>query len=253
LVTNGVQVSNISASTLPYTSANLVNPELPGQRSNAEARIVGCGLKWRYTGKEVDRGGSFVSYVDPSHQTVENQTSNTLMALNQAVIGQPNANHSLGGSMSIFATNALEQAFPEATTTTDPTTATLAYLYPYSDGVGTLVNDAYGAPVAAVVFNGTSGTSYLCEYIVHVEYIGKVTQTFATPNSADAEGTMLVQSAASSAQTKQASNNGGSMRSYAKASMQEAKREMIDMGHKVAIDAFASILSEGLSAGLKMV
>jgi hypothetical protein len=61
----------------PYASAQ-IDPDI------VQYRVVGCGLRVRYGGTELNRGGFKIAFVDPTHRSVETRDEASLLSEPQA-------------------------------------------------------------------------------------------------------------------------------------------------------------------------
>lgn len=206
--TSSVGVVLGQMSTLPFLRTQLVESDVTGARASVLGRIVSAGIKWRYTGTELNRGGTIVAYSDPLHESVEGLSYNQLSGYAEAAMTAPNANHT-ADYLTVFASNFRELNYPDTTPDSSATVDTLSCIYPYSDQLGTVTDASTGAPVCVVVFQGEVGNTYQIEVIVHSEYEGTLAQGMLTPNNSDEQGTSRVQAAASRATTAGATGNGG--------------------------------------------
>lgn len=79
-VLNAVGVGVLATSTnAPFSTA-----QFGALGSSVSYRLVGCGLRVRYTGTELNRGGSKICLVDPTHNPIDNRTESDLLADPQA-------------------------------------------------------------------------------------------------------------------------------------------------------------------------
>lgn len=197
-LTNDVGVTFAQALSLPYKQSQLTLPSGAASTADAQGRVVSYGFRYRYTGTEIHRSGTALVFVDPTHQTVEKQSWDSISNRVETCVRSPNANHS-ENTCSIYAISMDELSFPTAYTTLTADQRNNIACYPYSRAVGCTNYAAFGAPVGGIWFTGYIGETYLVEVITHVEYVGRITQSFVTPNSSDPQGTEQVQAAASRA------------------------------------------------------
>jgi len=78
LYTNGMGTGNTLAGTDPttavqrYSNSELSNSDFTSLR--VQGRVVGCGLRVRYTGKQIDMNGTIYAFEEPSHLDCGNLT-----------------------------------------------------------------------------------------------------------------------------------------------------------------------------------
>lgn len=206
--TSSVGVVNGTMSTLPFGRTQLIESDSGGVRSEVQGRIVSAGIKWRYTGTELNRGGTILAYSDPLHETVEGSSYNQLSGFAEAAMTAPNANHQ-ADYLTVFGCNFRELNYPDTTIDSSVTADTLSCIYPYSDQNRTVTDSNTGAPIAVVWFQGEPLNTYQIEVIMHSEYEGTLAQQMLTPNNSDEQGSYRVQAAASRATSAGATGNGG--------------------------------------------
>jgi len=224
----GINASNFT--TQPFTAGQLLESDTPNVRNPVQGRIVSCGVRWRYTGTELNRGGTVLSYVDPLHETLEGQSYNNIGAYIESNFSTPGTNH-MSESLSVFSCNFRECNYPDTTVDSSSTLDSLSCTYPYSDQVGTIFNANVGAPIAGVFFTGVPGNTFLFEIIQHCEYEGSLCQSMLTPNSSDPQGAELVQAAASRAQSVTTEN----ARDYTKVAWEQLGA-LASMAKPIAVD-----------------
>lgn len=228
--------------TLPFSSVQLIETDSPGSRNDVQGRIVSAGIKWRYTGTELNRGGTILAYSDPLHQTLEAQSYSVLSSFTETAMTAPDANHT-SDYLTVFACNYRELNYPDTTVDTSASLDILSCLYPFSDQVGCVSSANTGAPIAIVYFQGAPGNTYLVEVVIHSEYEGKLAQQMLTPNNSDEQGSYRVQAAASRATSQGATGRSSFMTRFWN-SYKELERESMP----VLMDAYRVAKS-----GLRMV
>lgn len=230
--TSSVGVVLGSMSTMPFNKVQLTESDVTGVRAQVLGRIVSAGIKWRYTGTELNRGGTIVAYSDPLHETVEGMSYNQLSGFAESAMTAPNANHT-ADYLTVFASNYRELNYPDTTIDSSTVADGLSCIYPYSDQLGTVTDASTGAPVCVVMFQGEPGNTYQIEVIVHTEYEGTLAQGMLTPNSSDEQGSYRVQAAASRATSAGATGNGGFS-----ARFWEGYRNLVNESRPVLIDMY---------------
>jgi len=229
--TTAVGVVTGQIPTLPFSSVQLIETDSPGSRNDVQGRIVSAGLKWRYTGTELNRGGTILAYSDPLHQTLESVSYSTLSSFTESAMTAPDSNHA-SDYLTVFACNYRELNYPDTTVDTSSTVDILSCVYPYSDQVGTISSANTGAPIAVVYFQGAKDNTYIVEVVIHSEYEGRLAQQMLTPNNSDEQGSYRVQAAASRATTEGATGRSSFVsrfwNSY-RSLVQEARPVLMDM------------------------
>lgn len=239
--TTAFGVSGFKLGTLPFDSTALVESDTPGVRSKVQGRIVSAGIKWRYTGTELNRGGTILAYSDPLHETMEGVSYQVASSYAEASITAPDANHT-ADYMTVFACNFRELNYPDTTVDSSSTLDELSSLYPFSDQVGTVTDPNVGAPIATVYFTGVVGNTYLVEFLIHTEYEGQLAQSMLTQNNSDEQGTYRVQAAASRAVTE-----GATGRSSFISRFWNGYRQLVNEARPVMVDV-ARVIRSGMRA-----
>jgi hypothetical protein len=210
LTANNVYATGVTRnfmSNIPYTTLQLLTGSNNGGNV-VSGRIVSCGLRITYTGTTLDQSGVYYVYTSPTHENVL-ATSNTISSVSSQAdvdicgIGRKPC------TSRIFSVSPSETAY--SMTGTEPVfTNPVIYTYPYStndntqnggflDGAG-LPSVGFtlyvGSPVCVVHATGKPGSSFLIEYIQHMEYAGLATAANATVSDADQRGFEVVTAAA---------------------------------------------------------
>jgi hypothetical protein len=141
----------------PYAAA----PFSATDDTRISARVVSAGIRYRYTGKQIDAAGN----------TVAVQTAN------HSVLTQALGSYAASGSKRTPVSRSWTTIpvppldFDDWDFVLDP--ASGSPLFPWS-------RSALSAPFFGVIFNGTAGTTYEVEMIMHVEYNGQSIATSMT-------------------------------------------------------------------------
>lgn len=181
------------------------------------ARIVSCGLRLRYTGKEINRAGLMYLLRSQHHRSVQYYDNNpdgtgspTSWGADAHCHIEPNdrrwhvvCDHAARRE-EMEMDSIIEEAKDNATT----------FCYPFSNGqtawYNPVTNAFYtydagglptvGTPTFGVLFTGTPGESIEIEYIQHSEYAGRIMQHAMTGVPADPQGAEKVMTAANHTQ-----------------------------------------------------
>jgi len=158
--------AGVSNSTMsgPYASALFQSFNSAG--SSNEARVVTGGIRTKYTGTELNRGGLNAYLLDQSQDSLVNNT--TLGA--SFGLTYSNKFPTLGDEWQHFVIPPFHEVDLEYNGSTN--------LFPWSQNRGTTAN-----PFIGVVFNGTAGNTFWVELIFHCEVAGASVQlAAATPS-----------------------------------------------------------------------
>lgn len=202
----------INMTNAPYSYASFTDTS-GYNRPALSGRVVSAAISLEYIGKEVDRGGNVVCFVDPDHDPVSNLDFTAIISRREAEISVPGPRRDKCW-ISTCGLKDEELDYPDANTNASGVNAAgLAILqncYPFSGNAplkehydpGTTTgfgfDDQRGAPVMiAFVSGGASGTTYRFKIVQHLEYVGAAADTYSTPNHTDSRSFELVQSAAS--------------------------------------------------------
>lgn len=72
----GVEITN--------SNAQFTNAQVGDDSDGIAYRVVGCGLRIRYIGKELDRGGQILAFHDPTHNCLQTRTFSNIDAEEQS-------------------------------------------------------------------------------------------------------------------------------------------------------------------------
>lgn len=201
IATNSVnsQISKVFMSDLPYTAEDLYSSSasLRGNGVDLDARIVAIGLRVKYIGRQDQRGGQYLTYVDPEHHDTTNLTFNEIGARKTANI---TAVDRQTVKMVMFPIEEHELQFfdnDEAAQIEAPSGESMRY-YPWNKTpVSSTVTTPYGMNPGVLMVNAPAGSSFSYDVIVHLEYSGKRVQTLSSPTEIDEKGAQIVVAAAS--------------------------------------------------------
>jgi hypothetical protein len=177
---SGLQIGYLSG--LPYDNATLVSGV------NLQARIVGSGVKFEYTGTTLNESGLVYALHAPNHESLNNSSIPGLGAFPETVIQRVSqrANLYLNG----FPTSNQETIF--AGGNTEETFGPYPWSKRASGGAfpanGTFAGGVAGAVVSLIMITGVPGQTFHIEAAVHHEYIGFSASALLTPTHSDAEG-----------------------------------------------------------------
>lgn len=195
-------VPGVTVGVLPtaYTSAQL----LAGWGANDDraaysVRIVAAGASFRYTGKEIDRGGQVYCYTHPLHNSAISSfvgafevvnTGAVLAGYSETLIVEA-SREDTHVPMFPVSDNELEYSGETSTQQTD-------MIYPWSQGAylqpgSFTASDYYGTrvgiPTTTCMFYGTPGSTYAITYGQHMEVVGLGVAAFSkAPAESDPVG-----------------------------------------------------------------
>lgn len=201
--TNGTGVQIIQLASLPYTSLQLLGGDvtIPAPVSG---RVVSCGLRIRYVGTELNKGGVCYCLVTPDHTNTQNFTM-PILATYAECIKVP-----VGRQWTTIVASAIDQSecsYPEEASVPTGDAATRFMLYPFSQqNALTAASQTVGGPIMIIGIQSTSQNQFEFEIIEHVEYIGSLTQSMATKSHSDQNGLSKVTEAAGNVMGLRASN-----------------------------------------------
>jgi hypothetical protein len=218
----GVATATIAG--LPFSTSELTT--LTESSPVAQGRIISYTYQITYTGTTLNEGGLYYNYVSPTHSNVSTSFVNTGQlggALETEVCGT--TRNPCGGAIFACTPNELMYA-ADAADSLSVTSIPIACVYPFSSMQGGAQNNVSGAshfsmsgtsttyyvggPVGTFITTGASGV-YLCELVIHAEFIGSATASMATPNYADPEGAQKVLAAANTLPQRKLSSPANSM------------------------------------------
>lgn len=190
LAVGATGMTSITNGSNPYASSAFV----PSSQSTdaMTARIVSIGLRIRYTGTELNRGGLIYGLVHPNHGNLH-QTTTDAMSVFRECIRRPVSRSWTQVVASAIDTD--EADYPDPSdmmaigTASSIIQAGLISTFPFSSGncVTSSNLDLGGIPMAFMV-NSSPGNQFEYEIISHLEYIGTQVQNAVTPSHADAVG-----------------------------------------------------------------
>lgn len=192
--TNGTGVNPIQVQSLPYSSSQLLGGDV-SVPAPVTGRIVSCGLRVRYVGTELDKGGLLYCLVTPDHTNTNGLNMASLAAYSECI------KVPVSRKWTTIVASAIDQsecAYPEeSSVATIVDTATRNMLYPFSQlnaiSGATL---SVGAPIMVIGIQSKSQNQFEFELVLHVEYIGALTQSMATKSHSDQAGLSKVTEAA---------------------------------------------------------
>lgn len=203
--TADANVGAFYAAGLPYAQVNFIPPAAVGNyaKPNAMGRIISCGIRIRYIGTELNKGGSIYRYVDPNHGNLNGLQITSIQGYPET------ASIPVGRgwvSLSVSAIEDEEQSYPDLGPYMQSGTITavgsVKAIYPFSgENPITSGNTQGGAPGIFIV-TGVAGNQYEWEYIVHAEYVGGIVTGNLSKSHASVDDANLVSSTVTSAYSK---------------------------------------------------
>lgn len=187
----------------PRTAAQL----LPTNESTVPqdyGRIVSVGLRVRYIGTELSRGGQIFTGVNSSHYSLRNMTIGEFTSLRDTALYIVDRKWH---TISLSAVDTSEMEYPSSALIAglgDAYGATILTSYPFSSGMSRDNGDIGGCPAAIYLAGCTAGAQFEYEYIVHMEYAGPLSTGQLTPSHADPVGLNMVNEAVSGSYTETA-------------------------------------------------
>jgi len=232
---------------LPYSLAD----QTPTSTSAAGAmgRIVSVGLSCRFSGTVFNTGGTYTIFASPNHETLASYSLENIQASNEASL--PDINRSMRW---VAATAITENELDYPTSSFSATEA----CYPYSQGqtvslaaAGVLAS--VGAPILTIQgslpLGTSSGATFSCQLVEHLEYTGKFTSAAHTPSDSDIVGFERVTNALSGVGSIRASNpNIDPVSAFIQSSKDALLRNMPMITNTVA-NAAVSQLKRAMSSG----
>lgn len=188
----------------PYATSQLVKGANEAQ-TELVGRVVTAGIRATYTGTTLNQSGMWTGLQHPAHGNLSSASNSDLSSFNDVdycvVSRKP-------------CTLAITPAKVEETTYATNESTNYRILYPFGtdprfhttyDGTA---NFSYGqmragvavyagAPIALLVITGVAGATFHIDAVVHLEYVGSVCASAATPNSVDVSSVYAILTAAS--------------------------------------------------------
>lgn len=201
-----VAVTSSSFSALPYDNSyfldgsGIVNSSVTG-------RVVSCGLRIRYDGTELNKGGTVYGLVMPDHGNIDQMTTALMTSYRESF------NVPVRRGWVDLAASAVDQhecEYPDAAdfvTLGSGNLETLSMTFPFSQNTainGT--NLGVGAPIMGFIVTGLDGNTFIGEVIINVEYVGRVCNPQSTRSHSDQVGLSQVMDAVGSAQVTRSDN-----------------------------------------------
>jgi len=157
LATSGVGING------GYWNTPAPSSMFPETSVGNQFRMVCAGAQWRYTGTELDRGGSTYSLASPQAVSLSGATLTGCIA--NAVARE----HSVKDQYQVFVLPPIADSAIEWKDSDQK--------YPWSDGGNTGVG-----PLACLVFVGKPGTTYNVKLVEHFECAGTSYNQYASPS-----------------------------------------------------------------------
>jgi len=200
----GVQFVNFSS--LPYRKTDFVNGD-SFSPSRVQGRIVSYGIRFRYIGTELNKGGRMYALVEPDHDNLYGAGFNSLGVYKECIClpvtrsWQELVICSQSSTEVDYPQNQYALAATAAASVTPQACEELLSCYPLSQmqflsaTAANALSVVGGAPMA-IVFDGVAGNTFEFEVVTHVEYVGNISQSMLTESHADSQGFSIVQNTA---------------------------------------------------------
>lgn len=183
-------------------------------------RIVSVGVRLKYTGTELNRGGQTYCYVSPTHNNVS-QFSNSVLNTIQLTAVEPVSRTGCEFSMAPVTTTECEFPMDRSVDGSSTVFQNTNAVYPWSMGESAVAatldltpiasfydlqsGTRVGAPIAVIMFSGTNQNTFEFEMVTHVEYYGTHVSQRTTPTESDPVGAQKVMMADQVVKERQAS------------------------------------------------
>lgn len=195
---------------LPYRKAELKSGDGFSSTASVQGRIVSLGVRWRYVGTELNRGGRTYALTHPDHDNLYGCSFASLGAFRETISSPPSRTWS---EAVVYSNTAAECDYPRGLSAiyssstvvvTQEAQEELTCCYPLSSqqfmssdiAAPYTANSVVGGAPLAIVFDGINAVAFEFEVVIHVEYIGRSTQSFMTKSHSDPVGTAVVLEAA---------------------------------------------------------
>lgn len=200
---NGTGVQPITMTSLPYASAQLLGGDT-ALAAPVAGRLVSVGLRIRYVGTELNRGGVCYCLVTPDHTNTQQFTMQALSGFSECI------KVPVGRQWTTIVASAIDMtecSYPEESTVPAGDSGTRHMLYPFSQqNALTSTSLSVGAPIMVIGVQSLHNNAFEFEIVQHVEYIGALTQSMATKSHSDQAGLSKVTEAAGNVMANRASN-----------------------------------------------
>lgn len=178
--------------------------------STITSRLVSVGIRVRYTGTELNKGGLCYCLVSPDHGNLNFSTIASLNGYKECIKVPVSRKWT---EIVISAVDPDETSYPDASdwlATGSSGASNLEYLkmlYPFSQGACiTASAPSVGAPIAVIITTGLRHNTFEWEVISHMEHVGRPVQSVSTRSHSDVQGMSDVTDAAGAAQSIRAGN-----------------------------------------------
>lgn len=237
-------VTTVNCSNLPYTSAQLRSTSGNG---TVYGRIVSFGYRITYVGTLLNESGVYHLASSATHGNITATAATTSDAssfINTVVCGITKESC----EARVYPVASEEAQYTSANSADDNTTI---MVHPYSGGDSAITGVfnftpaggvATGVPVAIVHFGGVQGAQYLIEVVQHVEYIGRLTGSAASPNVSDQRGFEIVTAAAAKLPLKQEASPHAKPMALMKSAIGEVLQALKPVAIKALGAAFSALL-----------
>lgn len=187
----GIDFSSLATGVLPIVVSDspYAADQLTGSVAPVTGRLVSAGMRCRYTGTELNRGGQVYAYATPDHSPI---VQDVTQGITTTILGQyletqivhvrdssllaqlASANMRMSELDSVHSSLSIS-AFPWMSGRSLPSS-----VYPDST--------MPGFPTFVMMFTGVPGNTFSVDLIQHAEYFGRPCENMQTPNHTDSIG-----------------------------------------------------------------
>lgn len=159
------------------------SPTVPDMNS-LKSRAVSYGVRVKYTGTQLNMGGTIGGFFEPSHNVLTGFDYTMATVTSRPIASYESVDRRMNFQLQTNAVNAHEVAFQQV-------------VYPYTN---TYVAPSYSAfranAIGVIVIQGEPGNTFNVEIVTHYEYTGNLVGPMSSPTHTDARGFEIVQQAA---------------------------------------------------------
>lgn len=202
----GPGVQFVTLTSLPYRKTDFLGGT-PFTSPSVQGRIVSYGVRFRYIGTELNKGGRMYCLVEPDHDNLYGAGFQSLGNYKECICLPVSRTWQ---EMVVCSQSSTEVDYPQnqyalaassvAGVTADACEELLS-CYPLSQmqflsaTAANALSVVGGAPLA-ILFDGMAGNTFEFEVVTHVEYVGSISQSMLTESHADSQGFSIVQNTA---------------------------------------------------------
>jgi hypothetical protein len=233
----------LPAARLPFSSSDY---------TNVNARVVACGIRLRYVGQLAERAGTIDLLTQPSHNQIGSDNTGTFTQQADLTAFPENFHSAVTNqsyTLTSYAVDDEERTFPKVANTgtfskglADAANNCNLYWYPFNSGDVANIGGFKNIPPATMVayVRGNPGAKFDVEFVVHVEYVGRLATYGASRVEADPMGVTKVCEAANQALVD--ANADGL--SFAAAFGRSLKRSLVENAPGLAVKATNYLLNQ---------